>query len=78
MENPADRPNTGETNQGSTPHHVLGIPRPPSVGGISSRLTEDDDGERTQSYTSVHPPPPVATLCFQTWSASNTELNQCA
>lgn len=51
MENSADRPETGDTNQGSIPQHVLGIPRPPSVGGISSRVT-DEDGERTPSYTS--------------------------
>jgi palmitoyltransferase ZDHHC9/14/18 len=47
MENSAERPATGHTNSG----HVLGIPRPPSVGGISSRVT-DEDGERTSSYTS--------------------------
>lgn len=56
MENSADRPENGDTNQGSAPHPVLGIPRPPSVGGISSRVT-DEDGERTPSYTS--PPPPL-------------------
>lgn len=54
MANPAERPDTGDTIQGSTPQHVLGIPRPPSVGGISSRVT-DEDGERTPSYTS----PPI-------------------
>ncbi|EKV16616.1 Palmitoyltransferase erf2 [Penicillium digitatum] len=59
MENSADRPEVGDTNQGSTPHYVLGIPRPPSVGGISSRVT-DEDGERTSSYTS--PPPPLQSL----------------
>ncbi|KAJ9481357.1 Palmitoyltransferase [Penicillium thymicola] len=56
MENSADRPENGDTNQGSAPHPVLGIPRPPSVGGISSRVT-DEDGERTPSYTS--PPAPL-------------------
>ncbi|KKK21723.1 hypothetical protein P175DRAFT_0457099 [Aspergillus ochraceoroseus IBT 24754] len=32
---------------------VLGIPRPPSVGGISSRVTDmtSEDGEQSQSYT---------------------------
>ncbi|KAJ5555561.1 Zinc finger DHHC-type palmitoyltransferase [Penicillium sp. DV-2018c] len=52
MANSAERPVTGDTHQG----HVLGIPRPPSVGGISSLVT-DEDGERTPSYTS-----PPATL----------------
>ncbi|KAJ5110820.1 hypothetical protein N7532_001355 [Penicillium argentinense] len=52
MANPADRPGTSETNQ-----HVLGIPRPPSVGGISSRVTDiaSEDGEQSPSYAS--PPP---------------------
>ncbi|KAJ6009688.1 hypothetical protein N7499_004914 [Penicillium canescens] len=54
MANPTDRPDTGDTNPTSTQQHVLGIPRPPSMGGISSRVT-DDDGERTTSFTS--PPP---------------------
>lgn len=38
---------------------MLGIPRPPSVGGISSRVTDivSEDGDRTQSFTS--PPPSV-------------------
>ncbi|KAJ5780962.1 Zinc finger DHHC-type palmitoyltransferase [Penicillium paradoxum] len=51
MANSANHSETGDTNQGSAPQHVLGIPRPPSVGGISSRVT-DEDGERTASYTS--------------------------
>ncbi|KAL2831213.1 DHHC palmitoyltransferase-domain-containing protein [Aspergillus cavernicola] len=39
------------TNPPSTPH-VLGIPRPPSVGGISSRVTDmSEDGDQSQSYT---------------------------
>lgn len=54
MSTPSDRPDTHATSQASTQQHALGIPRPPSVGGISSRVT-DDDGERTPSYTS--PPP---------------------
>ncbi|CAG8245347.1 unnamed protein product [Penicillium salamii] len=54
MSTPSDRPDTYATSQASTQQHALGIPRPPSVGGISSRVT-DDDGERTPSYTS--PPP---------------------
>lgn len=55
MSNPADRPGA-DANQPSTHQHALGIPRPPSVGGISSRVT-DDDGERTPSYTSPPPQP---------------------
>lgn len=35
--------------------HALGIPRPPSVGGISSRVTDmtSEDGDRTQSFTGL-------------------------
>lgn len=54
MSTPSERPDTHDTSQASAQQHALGIPRPPSVGGISSRVT-DDDGERTPSYTS--PPP---------------------
>lgn len=54
MANSADHPGTNDVNQASTQQHVLGIPRPPSVGGISSRVT-DEDGERTPSYTSPTP-----------------------
>lgn len=54
MANPTDRPGTTDASQASTQPHVLGIPRPPSVGGISSRVT-DEDGERTPSYTSPGP-----------------------
>jgi len=52
MANTGDRPNTGEASQ-----HVLGIPRPPSVGGISSRVTDmaSEDGEKSASVAS--PPP---------------------
>lgn len=51
-----DRPGTSETNQSSA-QHVLGIPRPPSVGGISSRVTDmaSEDGDQSQS---VQSPPP--------------------
>lgn len=57
MANSADRPNTSDTAQSGTQQHGLGIPRPPSVGGISSRATDiaSEDGDRTQSFTS--PPP---------------------
>ncbi|GLI77171.1 eukaryotic peptide chain release factor GTP-binding subunit [Penicillium ochrochloron] len=57
MANSADRPNTRDTNRSSAHQHVLGIPRPPSVGGISSRVTDvaSEDGENAPSYTS--PPP---------------------
>ncbi|KAL2866042.1 palmitoyltransferase ERF2 [Aspergillus lucknowensis] len=39
------------TDPPPTPH-VLGIPRPPSVGGISSRVTDiaSEDGDQSQSY----------------------------
>lgn len=46
----SDAPNPAPTQ------HALGIPRPPSVGGISSRVTEDmasEDGDQSQSYTGV-------------------------
>ncbi|KAE8351496.1 DHHC palmitoyltransferase-domain-containing protein [Aspergillus coremiiformis] len=36
--------------------HALGIPRPPSVGGISSRVTEDmasEDGDHSRSYIGI-------------------------
>ncbi|KAI2786665.1 Palmitoyltransferase erf2 [Penicillium oxalicum] len=41
----------------SQQQHVLGIPRPPSVGGISSRVTDlaSEDGNASPSHTS--PPP---------------------
>lgn len=55
MANSAEHSDTAAVNQGSAPQHVLGIPRPPSVGGISSRVT-DEDGERTPSYTSQPAP----------------------
>lgn len=57
MANSADRPNTSDTAQSGTQQNMLGIPRPPSVGGISSRVTDiaSEDGDRTQSFTS--PPP---------------------
>lgn len=50
----SDRPDTSDTNQ---TQHALGIPRPPSVGGLSSRVTDiaPEDGERSPSFTS--PPP---------------------
>ncbi|RAK92621.1 palmitoyltransferase erf2 [Aspergillus costaricaensis CBS 115574] len=51
---------TSDTPASAPPQHVLGIPRPPSVGGISSRVTDmaSDDGEQSQTYTGVssHPP----------------------
>ncbi|KAB8267991.1 DHHC palmitoyltransferase-domain-containing protein [Aspergillus minisclerotigenes] len=46
----SDAPHIGPTQ------HALGIPRPPSVGGISSRVTEDiasEDGDQSQSNTGV-------------------------
>ncbi|KAJ5469529.1 Palmitoyltransferase erf2 [Penicillium diatomitis] len=52
MASSAAQPSSLDTNQ----HHVLGIPRPPSVGGISSRVTDlaSDDGDAAPS--SVLPP----------------------
>ena len=40
--------------------HVLGLPRPPSVGGISSRATDiiSEDDEQSQSYTGASSQPP--------------------
>ncbi|OJK00713.1 hypothetical protein ASPACDRAFT_77605 [Aspergillus aculeatus ATCC 16872] len=40
--------------------HALGIPRPPSVGGISSRVTDmaSDDGENSQAFTAMSSQPP--------------------
>lgn len=40
--------------------HALGLPRPPSVGGISSRATDiiSEDGEQSQSYTGASSQPP--------------------
>ncbi|KAJ5114696.1 hypothetical protein NUU61_000455 [Penicillium alfredii] len=54
-----DRPNTSDTNQSLGYQQELGIPRPPSVGGISSRVTDlaSEDGEQSPSFTS--PPPPL-------------------
>ncbi|KAE8151943.1 DHHC palmitoyltransferase-domain-containing protein [Aspergillus avenaceus] len=58
---------SAHSEMSDTPHppptqHALGIPRPPSLGGISSRVTEDmtsEDGDQSQSYTGVssHAPP---------------------
>ncbi|KAB8077079.1 hypothetical protein BDV29DRAFT_153978 [Aspergillus leporis] len=53
---------TSDTPAPAPSQHALGIPRPPSVGGISSRVTEDmasEDGDHSQSYTAVssHVPP---------------------
>lgn len=59
MANSAERPDTGDSTHSGPQQHTLGIPRPPSVGGISSRVTDiaSEDGDRTQSFTS--PPPSV-------------------
>ncbi|KAJ5624572.1 hypothetical protein N7510_000881 [Penicillium lagena] len=59
----SDRPDTRDTNHSpTTPTYpnVLGIPRPPSVGGISSRMTDvaSDDGERTPNSPTFASPPP--------------------
>lgn len=47
-------PQTPDSDAPSPPfaQHALGIPRPPSVGGISSRVTDmSDDGENSQTFT---------------------------
>ncbi|RHZ47281.1 palmitoyltransferase ERF2 [Aspergillus thermomutatus] len=51
---------TSDAAQGSTAQHVLGIPRPPSVGGISSRITDmaSEDGEQSQANTGISSRPP--------------------
>ncbi|KAJ5768065.1 hypothetical protein N7533_000648 [Penicillium manginii] len=60
MPNTTDSPDAGEASQ-----HVLGIPRPPSVGGISSRVTDmaSEDGENSPSVAS---PPPSQHQTHQT------------
>ncbi|KAL2860230.1 DHHC palmitoyltransferase-domain-containing protein [Aspergillus pseudodeflectus] len=49
---PESSENNDSTNPPPTPH-ALGIPRPPSIGGISSRVTDmaSEDGDQSQSYT---------------------------
>ncbi|KAL2816890.1 DHHC palmitoyltransferase-domain-containing protein [Aspergillus granulosus] len=49
---PDNSENNDTTNPPPTPH-ALGIPRPPSIGGISSRVTDmaSEDGDQSQSYT---------------------------
>jgi palmitoyltransferase ZDHHC9/14/18 len=49
---PESSENNDSTNPPLTPH-ALGIPRPPSIGGISSRVTDmaSEDGDQSQSYT---------------------------
>lgn len=58
MANSTESPENGDMNQHPAQQHVLGIPRPPSVGGISSRVTDmaSEDGENSQSFTSPQPP----------------------
>ncbi|KAJ5152984.1 uncharacterized protein N7482_009462 [Penicillium canariense] len=77
-----DRPDTSETTQPSAQQHVLGIPRPPSVGGISSRVTDvaSEDGEHSPSYTSpppsVQPRPSVSRRALHTTRNSMTASSQ--
>ncbi|KAF7125203.1 hypothetical protein CNMCM5793_001312 [Aspergillus hiratsukae] len=51
---------SGDAAQGLTAQPVLGIPRPPSVGGISSRMTDvaSEDGEQSQANTGISSRPP--------------------
>ncbi|KAJ5219892.1 Zinc finger DHHC-type palmitoyltransferase [Penicillium chermesinum] len=62
MEHPSDRPQPVGTDHPQQTEQVLGIPRPPSVGGISSRMTEmtSEDGERSpvSPVSPTYPPPP--------------------
>lgn len=55
MPNTADDPD--RTEAGSPPPSSMGIPRPPSVGGISSRVTDvaSEDGENLQARTESRP-----------------------
>lgn len=65
MEPPSDRPETGDSDQPQSSQHALGIPRPPSVGGISSRMTDlvSEDGEQSPvSPVSPNYPPPPSTV----------------
>ncbi|KAJ5726374.1 uncharacterized protein N7483_007731 [Penicillium malachiteum] len=59
MTNLTNHPETNDTNTLSTQQHALGIPRPPSVGGISSRVTDvaSDNGEGSLVFTPPVPPP---------------------
>lgn len=47
-------------NAPTAQQHTLGLPRPPSVSGISSRVTDvaSDDGEHSQSQTAFSSQPP--------------------
>ncbi|RLM01731.1 Eukaryotic peptide chain release factor GTP-binding subunit [Aspergillus turcosus] len=51
---------SGDAAHESTAQPVLGIPRPPSVGGISSRMTDmaSEDGEQSQANTGISSRPP--------------------
>lgn len=51
---------TDGVNTPATQPHALGLPQPPSVSGISSRVTDitSDDGEYSQSQTGYSPQPP--------------------
>ncbi|KAJ5692191.1 hypothetical protein N7462_001614 [Penicillium macrosclerotiorum] len=57
MASSTDRPDTRDTTQSTAQQYVLGIPRPPSVGGISSRVTDiaSEDGEHSPSFASRPP-----------------------
>ncbi|PLN82151.1 putative DHHC zinc finger membrane protein [Aspergillus taichungensis] len=49
-----DDSGTGHSHQRGPSQHALGIPRPPSVGGISSRVTDmalSEDGDQSQSQS---------------------------
>ncbi|KAG2421457.1 hypothetical protein HFD88_005432 [Aspergillus terreus] len=54
MAAPSGNSGAGDASNRPPSQHVLGIPRPPSVGGISSRVTDiTDDGEQSQTNTGV-------------------------
>ncbi|KAL5358179.1 DHHC palmitoyltransferase-domain-containing protein [Aspergillus floccosus] len=54
MATPSGNSGAGDASNPPPSQHVLGIPRPPSVGGISSRVTDiTDDGDQSQTYTGM-------------------------
>ena len=59
MASTSDYPESRDTGNPPPSQQGLGIPRPPSVGGISSRVTsEDGDGEPERSNTAWSSQPP--------------------
>lgn len=89
MANSSDRP---ESHDASNPAPTsMGIPRPPSVGGISSRVTDmaSDDGDHSQSQTTTSqqpqsrpsasrrgPPPPARSSMTSRPASSASRLSR--